>query len=134
MGLLRLAALTGERRYEQQAESVFRLFAGPASQHPESFAHLLRAIDFHLSPTKEVALVGDDVAELARVVRSKHRPHLVLAAGPEGSDLPELLQNRTMVNDQPTAYVCESFTCKQPVADPGALASLLQPPLARVAR
>jgi uncharacterized protein YyaL (SSP411 family) len=134
MGLLRLAALTGERRYEQQAESVFRLFAGPASQHPESFAHLLRAIDFHLSPTKEVALVGDDVAELARVVRSKHRPHLVLAAGPEGSDLPELLQNRTKVNDQPTAYVCESFTCKQPVADPGALASLLQPPLARVAR
>ena len=30
MGLLRLAALTGERAYEQQAEGVFRLFAEPA--------------------------------------------------------------------------------------------------------
>src|SRR4051794_12613145 len=48
MGLLRLAALTGERGYEQRAEAVFRLFAKPAGSHPESFAHLLRAIDFHL--------------------------------------------------------------------------------------
>ena len=58
-GLLRLSALTGERAYEQQAESVFRLFSGPAASHPEAFAHFLRALDFHLSPTKEVALVGE---------------------------------------------------------------------------
>ncbi len=126
MGLLRLAALTGERRYEQQAESVLRLFAGPAFQHPESFAHLLRAIDFHLSPTKEVALIGEDLTAFARVIRSQHRPHLVLAGGPEGSETPELLQNRTKLNAQPTAYVCEAFTCKQPVTDPGALADLLR--------
>jgi uncharacterized protein YyaL (SSP411 family) len=125
MGLLRLAALTGERAFEEQAEGVFRLFAKPAGQHPEAFAHLLRAIDFHLSPTKEVALIGDDLTALARVVRSRHRPHLVLAAGPEGSTAPELLQNRTKVNDRPTAYVCESFTCKQPVTDAAALSALL---------
>jgi hypothetical protein len=125
MGLLRLAALTGERSYEQQAESVFRLFAKPASQHPESFAHLLRAIDFHLSPTKEVALIGDGFADLASVVRAKHRPHQVLAGGPEGSDTPELLQNRTVIEGKPTAYVCESFTCKQPTTDVTSLAALL---------
>ena len=34
----------------------------PAPRHPDSFAHLLRALDFHLSPTREVALVGDDLA------------------------------------------------------------------------
>jgi hypothetical protein len=125
LGLLRLAALTGERRYEEQAESVFRLFAGPAASHPESFAHLLRAIDFHLSPTKEVALIGDDLARLARVVRAEHRPHLVLAGGPEGSEMPELLKGRPTTEGQPTAYVCESFTCKQPVTDPASLGDLL---------
>ncbi len=124
MGLLRLSALTGERSYEQAAEGVFRLFAKPASQHPEAFAHLLRAIDFHLAPTKEVALVGDDLASLARVVRSEHRPHLVLAGGPEGSDLPQLLRDRP-ANGSPTAYVCQSFTCKQPVTDAQSLAALL---------
>jgi uncharacterized protein YyaL (SSP411 family) len=125
LGLLRLAALTGERSYEQQAESVFRLFAKPAAGHPQSFAHLLRAIDFHLTPTKEVALIGDDPTDLARVVRSKHRPHLVLAGGPDGSDLPQLLRDRPTIEGSPAAYVCESFTCKQPVSDPQTLASLL---------
>jgi uncharacterized protein YyaL (SSP411 family) len=125
MALLRLSALTGERSYEQQAESVFHLFAKPATQHPESFAHLLRAIDFHLAPTKEVALIGDDLAELATVVRSKHRPHLVLAGGPEGTETPQLLQLRTAVDNKPTAYVCEHFTCQTPTTDPKHLNELL---------
>ncbi|HEY0392457.1 MAG TPA: thioredoxin domain-containing protein [Solirubrobacterales bacterium] len=125
MGLLRLSALTGERSYERQAESVFRLFTKPAAQHPEAFAHLLRAIDFHLSPTKEVALIGDDLNDLAAVVRSKHRPHLVLAGGPEGSDTPELLRDRPTTDGSPTAYVCESFSCRQPVTDSPALEALL---------
>ncbi len=109
MGLLRLAALTGEHRYEQQAEGVFRLFAGPAASHPESFAHLLRAIDFHLSPTKEVALIGDDLGELASVVRAKFRPHLVLSGGPAGTETPELLKARGEIEGKPTAYVCEQL-------------------------
>jgi uncharacterized protein YyaL (SSP411 family) len=125
MGLLRLAALTGERAYEEQAEGVFRLFAKTATQHPESFAHLLRALDFHLAPTREVALVGDDVGELAAVVRSSLRPHLVLAAGPEGKDDPPLLRDRTTVDGRPAAYVCENFGCRLPVTEPSALAEEL---------
>ncbi len=117
MGLLRLAALTGNRAYEQQAEGVFRLYSKPATKHPDAFAHLLRALDFHLSPTKEVALVGDDLAELIKVVRSAYRPHLVLAGGPEGTETPALLQARPTVDGQPTAYVCEHFTCQAPVMD-----------------
>ncbi|MGE5282798.1 MAG: thioredoxin domain-containing protein, partial [Chloroflexota bacterium] len=125
MGLLRLAALTGERSYERAAEGVFDLFAGAALRHPEAFAHLLRALDFHLAPSKEVALVGDDVTELSRIVRAAHRPHLVLAGGPEGTDTPELLKGRTAVEGKPTAYVCESFTCKAPVTNAASLSALL---------
>jgi uncharacterized protein len=125
MGLLRLSALTGERGYRTHAESVFRLFAKPASQHPEAFAHLLRAIDFHLAPTKEVALIGEDLSDLAEVVRARYRPHLVLAGGPEGSEVPELLRDRPAIDASPAAYVCESFACKQPVTQAPALEALL---------
>ncbi|HEU5252138.1 MAG TPA: thioredoxin domain-containing protein [Solirubrobacterales bacterium] len=122
MGMLRLAALTGERRYEDAATGVFALFAEPAVRHPDAFAHLLRALDFHLSPTREVALVGDDLQDLAAAVRERPLFHLVLAGGPEGTEQPPLLANRTTVDGKPAAYVCENFTCQLPVTEPAELA------------
>jgi uncharacterized protein len=125
LGLLRLEALTGERAYDEQAEGVLRLFAKAAPRQPDAFAHLLRALDFQLAPTKEVALIGDELTELSTIVRSSYRPHLVLAGGPEGSSSPPLLADRPQLEGKPTAYVCERFTCQAPVTDPGALNKLL---------
>ncbi|HVQ58127.1 MAG TPA: thioredoxin domain-containing protein [Solirubrobacterales bacterium] len=125
MGLLRLAALSGERSYEQQAVGVFALFARTAVQHPDAFAHMLLALDFHLASVKEVALVGDDLGELAATVRAGFRPHLVLAGGPTGSEEPPLLRERPTVDGRAAAYVCEHFTCQAPVTDREILGSLL---------
>ena len=121
LGLLRLSALSGERAYETRAVEVLALFSGPAVKHPESFAHFLRALDFHLSPSREVALVGADLDDLLTVVRADFRPHLVLAAGPAGATEPPLLDARTEVGGEPAAYVCEGFTCRLPVTDTDAL-------------
>ena len=41
-----------------------------AVNHPDSFAHFLRAADFDLARTREVALVGADTDALAAVVRA----------------------------------------------------------------
>ena len=125
LGLLRLEALTGERRYGEWAEGVPRLFAKAATGRPDAFAHLLRALDFELAAVKEVALIGDDLTELATVVRSEYRPYLVLAGGPEGTDTPPLLLERSAVEGKPTAYVCEKFTCQAPVTDAIDLAAQL---------
>ncbi len=125
LGLLRLAALSDNRAYERQAEGVLRLFAKAAPRQPDAFAHLLRALDFHLFPTKEVALIGDDLSELATLVRSGYRPHQVLAGGPEGGAAPPLLSNRPALDGTPTAYVCERFACQAPVTAAQQLADLL---------
>jgi uncharacterized protein YyaL (SSP411 family) len=131
MGMLRLAALTGERRYEEAGTGVFALFANPAVQHPDAFAHMLCALDLHLSPSREVALVGDDLGELAAVVRERPLFHLVLAGGPEGSEQPPLLANRTTADGRPAAYVCENFSCQLPVTTPEELRKLLPAPATR---
>jgi uncharacterized protein YyaL (SSP411 family) len=125
MGLLRLAALSGEREYARQAEGVFSLFARTAVQHPEAFAHLLRALDFHLLPTREVALLGDNLSDLAAVVRSAFHPHLVLAGGGDGSEEPPLLRQRASVDGRAAAYVCENFTCQKPVTSAAELRELI---------
>ena len=127
--LLRLAALTGEQEYERHAASVFHLFHRVAAEHPHAVAHLLRGIDFHLSPTREVALVApageNGLGELAAVVRSRLRPHLVLAGGTEGTTSPELMRERTAVEGRAAAYVCEHFACRRPVTQAEDLAAAL---------
>ncbi len=122
-GLLRLAALTGEREYADRAESVLRLLHELAPKHPQAFGHLLQALDFRLAQVKEVALVGDELRPLERVVRDSFRPHLVLAGGePDGVPL---LEGRDPVEGRPTAYVCEQFACRAPVTEPRELEELL---------
>jgi uncharacterized protein YyaL (SSP411 family) len=125
-GLLRLAALTGEAHYEEAGLSVMRLFGDLLRRSPLAFGHLLQALDFHLSPTKEVALVGADTRALERVVRARFRPHLVLAGG-DGADAGEvpLLEGRVPLDGAAAAYVCERFTCKRPVSEPEELQALL---------
>jgi uncharacterized protein YyaL (SSP411 family) len=130
-GLLRLAALTGEASYEEHAVSQLRLLHEIAPRHPTAFGHLLQAIDFHVHPTREVALAGDadGVATLGSVVRETLRPHLVLAGGPgDGATAVPLMEGRTPVDGRAAAYVCERFACLRPVTAAEDLRALLDAP------
>ena len=133
-GLLRLARLTGESAYEDQALGVLGVVAPIVARHPLGFGHALQALDFQLARVHEVAVVGEGPARdaLAAVVRGSYRPHLVLAGGP-GDDAPgagartsvPLLSDRPLVQDRAAAYVCEGFVCQAPVTDPDALEAAL---------
>jgi uncharacterized protein YyaL (SSP411 family) len=123
LGLLRLAALTGEYRYRELAEGAIRLVLEIAPRHPQAFGHMLRAMDFHAAAVKEVALAGDDLGELTDVLREELRPHMVLA-GPPGDGVP-LMKGRAPVNGRPAAYVCRELVCRQPVTEAGDLRILL---------
>jgi uncharacterized protein YyaL (SSP411 family) len=123
VGLLRLAAFTGESRYADAAASHLRLVAPYLDRHPQAFAHALVALDFALHPVREVALAGPDVAPLAAVVRESLRPGVVMA-GPPGDGVP-LMDGRTDVDGLAAAYVCEHFACQLPVTTPEALRDLL---------
>ena len=127
LGLLRLAALTGEYAYEERAAGVLALLHPIAAKHPHAFSNLLLAADFHLAPVREVALAGDDTARAgARGPRPSYGPHLVLAGGePDGVPL---LEGREPVDGEPAAYVCERFACRRPVTTPRELEALLASP------
>ncbi|MDQ6605659.1 MAG: thioredoxin domain-containing protein [Actinomycetota bacterium] len=121
-GLLRLALLSGEARYEDQALGVLRTMAPLAARHPSAFGHLLQAMDFYLASVKEVAIVGEgpEARALERAVRRQFHPHLVLAGGAggnSGEDVP-LLVGRTLLDGHAAAYVCQHFACQAPVTSP----------------
>ena len=122
-GLLRLALISGEGSYERHALGVLRLTFTLAGRHPHAFGHLLQAVDFYLAPVREVAIVGPSAEPLVRAVRSRYRPHVVLAGGsPDGVPL---LEGREPVDGRAAAYVCEHFVCQAPVTTPEELAASL---------
>ena len=126
LGMLRLAALSGESAYEQAALGAIRLAVDVAPRFPGAFGHLLCAVDLHSSAVREVALVGPDLGPLLAVLRERHRPHVVLAAAEDTAGTAVgLLEGRSALAGHATAYVCERFACQAPVSDPAALRSLL---------
>ncbi len=127
MALLRLAILTGKDNYRDLASEVLQEVSDSVRRYPSGFGYALSAIDFLVSTPKEIALVGNDAGDiypLLREVWRRYLPNKVVAPGFEVSNLP-LLENRPLQNGMPTAYVCEHYTCKQPVNDVTALSNQL---------
>jgi uncharacterized protein YyaL (SSP411 family) len=128
--LLRLAAWTGEGRYREAAERAIEGVTSFATRYPTGFGQWLGAIDFALADVVEVAIVGDPRDDATRgllePVAAGYRPNQVLAvsADPAGSAVP-LMRDRVQIGGHPTAYVCRSFACRQPVTDAAALAGQL---------
>jgi uncharacterized protein YyaL (SSP411 family) len=132
--LLRLSLYTGEVAYEKAGVAAIRLVRDAAVRAPAGFGHTLCALDLHLGPTLEVAVVGElgheDTQSLLReVFRQRFLPNVVVAVGapddPSAGHTVPLLEDRTAVDGKATAFVCERFTCRLPVTDPVALAEQL---------
>jgi uncharacterized protein YyaL (SSP411 family) len=55
LGLLRLAQLTGEQRYQQASAGTIALLSQIAPRHPSAFGHMLQAMHWTLAPMRPIA-------------------------------------------------------------------------------
>ena len=127
--LLQLAAYAGNGDWHDLAERTLASLQPGMTRYPTAFGQWLYAVDFALGPVKEIAIVGPAPVRdsLAQTVRERYNPRMVVAASetPPPSGSPALLVDRPMLDNQPTAYVCEHFVCQQPVHSPEELKKLL---------
>jgi uncharacterized protein len=128
--LLRIARLHGDGDLEHLAAGALRIPIETVRRAPHAFGQLLSAVDLHLSPPREVAVVGprDDAATAALrdAARRGFHPTAVYAfgdgTGPAG--LP-LLEGKGLVEGRPAVYICERFACRAPLTDAGAVADAM---------
>src|SRR6266542_3307258 len=89
--LLKLAVFFGEDRYEAVAIKALRPMADLMTRYPSGFGRYLSALDFHLGPVAEVALVwpdGEGAEALIATAFHGYRPNRLVvgaAAGPRAS-------------------------------------------------
>ena len=129
--LLKLAVITGNEDYRLKAATPLRALHELMGRAPAGTGHWLAALDFHVSTTKEVVIIGPRndpaTAALLKMVYSGFHPNKVLVGAEEAGDhgLP-LLEDRSMIDGKPTAYVCQNYVCQLPVTAPEELAAQLE--------
>jgi uncharacterized protein YyaL (SSP411 family) len=114
--LLRLARIWGDDELERHAVRALRLVRDLLPRAPSAFGWALCALDLHLSPPRELAIVGGPATDVARAALRGFDPNAVVAFGP-ADDVP-LLEGKDLVDGKPAVYTCERFACRAPVTDP----------------
>jgi uncharacterized protein len=113
--LLRLARIYGDDELERRAVGVVRLVHETLPRAPSAFGWMLSALELHLAPPRELAIVGPPDSDVARAALAAFDPGTVVAVGPS-EDVP-LLAGKGLVDGRPAVYVCERFACRAPVTD-----------------
>ena len=121
MALLQLSEYTGNQQWRSIAETMLRRIQNMAVRYPLAFSEWLVALDFASNPVQQVAIIGEYEHPLTRSFRSQlwstYRTNTLVAFSdfPPDSVAPSLVQNRVLLDGQPTVYVCNNFVCKLPV-------------------
>ena len=119
--LFLMAAYSAQNGWRDNSERMCSAVQELAARYPTAFGQWLCAIDLAVNPIYEIAIVGSGhsyaMSDLLHAVWAAYRPNAVLASAilPLSGDAPPLLAGRTLLNNQPTAYVCRNFTCSLPV-------------------
>ncbi|MCC9166112.1 thioredoxin domain-containing protein [Pontibacter harenae] len=103
-----------EERYQQLSDNMLSKVKDLVIKEP-SFLSNWAALYFHkLTPTAEVAIVGEKAADMRKDFSSYYLPNMLLVGTATRSNLP-LLQDRTAIGGKTTIYVCFNKTCQLPV-------------------
>lgn len=119
--LLELSAYTGKGGWYDVGTKILGGLQESMGAYPSAFGQWLCAMSFALGSVQEIAIIGDSSSKSTQKLIDKTweiwRPNSVVAVAnhppPKGS--PDLLKERPLINNKPTAYVCQNFVCKTPV-------------------
>jgi hypothetical protein len=123
--LLKLGKLTMNPNFTEQGTKVLEAFSQQLKQSPAYSSEMLSALNFQLGPAQEIVIAGNidstDTQKMLKLIRIKFLPNTVVIFHPQenadsGIDktIP-FVKNLTTIEDKATAYVCENFSCRQPV-------------------
>lgn len=131
----KLAAMTQDSALKAIVDQQLQVFAGTAEQYPMGYAMYLLAAMQPFQGGREIVLSGsrDDIVmqEMISAVQQAYLPGasvLIHWEGEAGEGLRELLPHiREMkpVSGQAAVYICEHFSCKEPVTTLEALREAL---------
>jgi hypothetical protein len=136
LNLLKLAHLTGDMTYADDAEKIGQAFSDAAKQSPAGYTMLLCAVDFATGDTQEIVIAGDRDDQLTRqfisTISRRYLPNAVVVLRPQ-NDADSIIKlipyskDLTPIAHRPAVYICRNFACELPVTDLASLEAKLTP-------
>ena len=121
--LIRLAALTGDIAWREQADRLFDGVLAGAAENLLQHAELLNALDLRLHAAEIVVTGPDHERFAAAALKLPYLSRIVLRA-PDAEALPAGHPAQAKIAAAPgsAAFVCVGETCSLPVTDPDRIA------------
>lgn len=130
LNLIRIARLTGDVEWERKAELQLHSFRTVIEEHPSGHTAFIQALQSFLHPTHELILSGSleslELQTMRQIFHSGFRPYSTILHQ-EGtlSKIISWTKDYPIVSGKVSAYLCQDFSCNQPVNSPEELKLLL---------
>jgi uncharacterized protein YyaL (SSP411 family) len=115
LSLLKLGAITGEKKFTQAAEKTFKLFAERMQSFPQAVPFLLQALDFSLQDPARVVIAGKNDSshfhKLFRAAHSVYQPNKIILGN---TGAVEEFSRTLPAKGEAMVYVCFGNECKPP--------------------
>ena len=124
LNFMRLARLSSDLSWQEKAQQAMDYFAAEIQEYPTAHSFWLLAVIFQIYPGSEVVVAAESknqaTSEMLKLLNSRYNPHRLIILNESktseilGSRAP-YLQHMPGIEGKLTAYICENFTCREPL-------------------
>ncbi|MCO5249825.1 MAG: thioredoxin domain-containing protein [Candidatus Kapabacteria bacterium] len=116
--LVKLSKITGNTTYIDIADKATKAFAGSVTSAPSAYTSFLIGFDSLILQNGEIVIVGTEPRSdfMKALFAELKSTYIVIVKTPENSLLlGEHLKNNVAIDGKITAYICNNFTCSEPI-------------------
>jgi uncharacterized protein YyaL (SSP411 family) len=119
MNLLKLGSIFNDDNYIKKSNIIVNLFISHTSAYPSAMPYMLAVKLDSMKPLRQIVFSSTsktiDNTLLQNQIFKNYNPNAVIIYNDEYMyNRIELLKDMMPINDKPTVYICENFTCKLP--------------------
>jgi uncharacterized protein len=122
LNMIRLSRITGDEKLEEMAQRQLEVFSGSIASIPSSHSVFLMALLYSQIGGKSVVIAGDKEDTYAKAmlaeINNRYLPFTTTALNINA-------EQYKLVDNKAAAYICQNYSCSQPVTEIQELISLL---------
>lgn len=133
LNLLRLSYLTTNYEFQDKVKQLFENFADEIESSPISCSFSLAALLFSKYPVRQIIISAgkniNEVKKVLEIINKKYNPFTIsLLYSHLNKDLKQMypsIESYIAIEGKFTVYLCENFTCREPITDINLLEEIL---------